>query len=415
MRDTPPRLTQLWPLAAGQVVGLACGIIGVRWMSAVVPPDLLGVYGVWLSLVLAALSVTHQGLVKQVQQHWTGRAGGRAWVAALLRAAWRPALWLGAGLGVVLAGLHHFTGLEISATTWLWLTVVNLLIAAAGVGQAALQAETRYGANLGATSLGSVTRSFLPPLLVTIGAASLGTLLTGFFLHALLTATVAFWLLRAAWNRVDATAPDAEELRRVTLTFAHAGWCGWLASAVPRWAAAGVLSAEETGYFVLAGNLAIVIPAALGAIALGWSFPRVFGAARDGAPRAALRRETERMLAAVMLLGQMGVVVLWAVAPWLVGPVIDPRYADALTWLLPTGGAALAATSAQFYQNQLLAERRDRECLGLALWSSGWRIVALVGAAVVSRDAFWWTLVLLPWTTLALEAALVRRRSAGNP
>lgn len=382
-------------------------------MSAVVPPELLGTYGVWLSLVLAALTVTHQGLVKHVQQHWTARAAGLAWAAALLRAAWRPALWLGAGLGVVLAGLHHFTGLAVSPAAWLWLTTVNLLIAAAGIGQAALQAETRYGANLVAMSAGSVTRSFLPPLLVTFGAASLGTLLTGFALHALLTTMVTFWLLRAAWRRTEAAAPDAEELQRMTLTFAHTGWSAWLAGAVPRWAAAGTLGAEETGYFVLAGNLAIVIPAAIGAVALGWSFPRLFGAARDGANTSALRRDTERTLAAVMLLGQAGLVALWAAAPWLVGPVIDPRYADAIAWLLPAGGAALAATSAQFYQNQLLAENRGAECLGLALGSAGLRIVAIVGSAAVSREAFWWTLLALPWATLALEAALVRRR--GGP
>lgn len=389
---------------------MVCGVIGVRWMSTVVPPDLLGTYGVLLSLTLAGLSVTHQGLIKQVQQHWTAQAPGGRWWPALLRAAVRPALWLGAGLAVVLAGLSVFAGVSFPPATWLWLTGVNLLIALAGAGQAALQAETRYGANLAVTSVGSVTRSFMPPLLVTLGGASLFLLLAGFAVHAVATALASFWPLRAALRREDGPAPAAEDWQRMTVMFAHAGWAGWLAAAVPRWAAAGSLSAEETGYFVLAGNLAIVVPAAFGTIALSWSFPRLFGAARAGVPAEGLRRDTERTLAGVMLGAQTGLLALAAVAPWLVGPVIDARYAAALEWLLPTGGAALAATSAQFYHNLLLAENRGGECLRLSLCSAGFRVALMLGAVLVSRAAFWWTLLLLPWATLVLEAALVRRR-----
>src|SRR5690606_15348751 len=117
--------------------------------------------------------------------------------------------------------------------------------------------------------------------------------------------------------------------------------------------AAAILPPEEVGYFVLAGNLSLVVPAVLGGIAFNHTFPRLFAAGREGAGAGALLRTTNLTVATVMLGSQAGLLVLAWAAPWLVGPVIHPRYANAIAWLLPTGGAALAATITQFYHNVL--------------------------------------------------------------
>jgi O-antigen/teichoic acid export membrane protein len=379
-------------------------------MSAVVPPALLGVYGVLLSTVQVGAVVSHQGAIKHVQRHWTPQVLAAPYARKLARATARPTLLMAVGLAGVLLLLRLLSGVPANAGLFLWMVAVNLLIVVAQVALAALQAEDRFWASFTTSAIASATRSFLPPLLVTLMGASLFLLNTGFLLHTAVVAGVALWFLRSAWQRpAQAGGTAADELPRMVRAFAGVGACSWLAAAAPRWFAAMALAPEATGYFVLAGNLTLIVPATAGTIALTYSFPALFRAARAGADRRVLLRMTNRTLAVVMLATQLGLVAVRMAAPWLVGPVIDARYTEATGWLLATGGATLAATTTQFYHNLLLAQNRESDCLRLSLLSATFRLVAMgVGAASGGR-MFCFVLIALPWPTVALEWWYTRR------
>jgi O-antigen/teichoic acid export membrane protein len=189
-----------------------------------------------------------------------------------------------------------------------------------------------------------------------------------------------------------------------------AGFCAWLAAAAPRWLAALALPAEDVGYFVLAGNLSLVVSATLGGIVFNYTFPSLFAAAREGADAQRLLRMTNRAVLGVMAGTQAGLLALRWIAPWLLGVIIHPRYADAIDWLVPTGGAALAATTTQFYHNVLIARRRESDCLRLSIFSAALRLVMMAAASQVSVGGFRAALIALPWVSVIFEAWYVQRR-----
>jgi O-antigen/teichoic acid export membrane protein len=317
---------------------------------------------------------------------------------------------MAAALAAALIGLHAIAGVTAGFGTFAWAIAVNVLIVVAVCAQTALQAENRYWAAFAISAVGSATRSFLPPLLAMTLGATLFWLETGFFVHVGVQILVAALFLSAAWRREGALPDGAgESLARTVSALAGAGLCGWLAAAAPRWIAAAVLTPEETGYFVLAGNLTLVVPASFGAIVLNRSFPGLFGAAREGADGRALLRMTDRSVAAVLAGSQLSLLALAWLSPVLVGTVVSPRYANSMDWLLATGGAALATTTTQFYHNVLLARHREGECLKLSIASAACRLVAMAAAAAVGMGAFRLTLIALPWLTVVLERAYVQR------
>ena len=394
-----------------QATGLLCGVAGVRWTSAVISPDLLGLYGLLLSAVQCALVVTHQGFVKHVQRTWSEKESVVAYARAMGGVAIEPTAWLAIAMAAVLLVLHYTGGVPLHAEVFVWLMVVNVGVAVAAILQSALLAEERYWANFAVNALSSVTRSFGPPLLATMVGATLMVVSTAFFLHVLVVVLSGLWFLRHAWHRPLSPLTDsADDLRRSVRSFAGAGLCGWIAAAATRWFGATVMDAEQFGYFVLAGNLAAVVPAALGAILLNYSFPQLFARARAGASAAEMLRLTHRTVGLLMLSSQMGIMVLASLAPWLIGPIIDPRYAQATDWLLAAGGAALAATTTQFYQNVLLARGRHADCLTLSVLSAGLRLAFLTGGSLAGQGAFRVVLIALPWITVALESWYTHRR-----
>jgi O-antigen/teichoic acid export membrane protein len=401
----------LLPLAAVQVVGVICGVIGVRWSSSVIPPELLGVYGVLLSMVQLAPVVTHHGFVKHVQSHWTAMLQPRGYVRLLFHAAGRPTCWLIVALVFVLLILKTISGVPFSGALIAWLVVVNLLAVAAIAAQSALQAETRYWTAFLLSSTGSITRSFLPPLFATVAGATLFWLSTGFLLHAIAPVAFAALLLGLHWHRPGMIPPEAAaSLRPTVRAFAGVGIFAWLAAAAPRWLAAAALTPADVGYFILAANLSLVVPATFGAIAFNYSFPKLFASARGGADNRTLLRSTHGTVAVVMIGSQVGLILLLLIAPMLLGVVIDVRYAEAVGWLLATGGAALAATTTQFYHNLLLTRKLEADCLRLSVFSSALRIALMAAGCSLSMDAFHVSLIALPWATVAFEAWYSHRR-----
>lgn len=405
------RYNTLVPLAAVQAVGTLCGVLGVRWLSAVVPPETMGLYGLLLSTQQLGFTVTHQGFIKHIQRFWTPRAAVAPYLRLLLGASTPPLLWLAAGLTALLVLLNLTAGTRIAPSWWGWMMAVNLLAVVLLAVQAALQAEERYWANFAVSAVASATRSFFPPLLVTIlGGAVLTTLGVGFFLHVLVAALFAGWCLRKALARPEPVpAEPVNSPREMVRAFMSVGLCGWVAGAAPRWFAALVLTPESTGYFILATNLAMFVPAAASLIGLSYSFPPLFAASRGGADQRTLLRMTNKSVASVMLMSQAGLLALAWCGPFLVGPIVNPRYAPAMGWMLAAGGSILATLSLPFYCNSLIAHNQEHTCFRLSVCSASFRIAVMAAlAADGNSNDFRLGLVILPWPTVALEWWLTR-------
>lgn len=404
------RLVHLLPLAAIQVVGLACGLIGVRWSSAIVLPEAMGIYGLLLSAQQMATAVTHQGFIKHVQRFWTPRTPAGPYVRLLLAASGWPLAWLAGGLALVMIFFRVSAGFSFSLDWWAWLIAVNVLAVASAAAQAALQAEEKYWTGFFVATIGAATRSFLPPLMVVLGGSTVLMLGTGYFLHAVVFTVAAVWALHAAWRRVATPGAEAVEApQKMVRAFLGAGLFGWIAAAAPRWFAAQALTPEATGYFMLAANLAMIVPAAASLIGQNYSFPALFAASRDGAANATLFQITNRTVAAVMLVTQAGLLVLAWCGPRLVGVLVDPRYAPAMGWILAAGGGILATLTAPLFCNLLIARNREAACVWLTAASGIFRVAILAALAAAKPEWFRAGLVWLPWPTVALEWWLTRR------
>lgn len=410
MSVNPSRSAHLVPLIAIQVVGLVCGVIGVRWSSALVPPEILGIFGLLISTQLFGTAVTHQGFIQHVQRFWTPITAGPNYVRLLIAASSQPWLWLGLGLALILALLKLTTGSALSSGWWFWIFAVNGLLVIAQLVHAALQAEERYWAHFSLSVVSIVTRSFIPLLLATMGTATLIVLSTGFLIHTMIWAVVGAWILSRPWGGSRTGADTVmEPPEKMIGTFVGVGLCGWLAGSAPRWFAAAALTPQTTGFFILATNLSMIVPAAVSLVGQSYSFPPLFAAARAGASAAALSRMTLRTVATVLLVGQGGLLLLAAIAPHLVGLIVHERYAPAMNWLLAAGGAVLASVTASFFCNFLIARHRERACFPLSATSAAFRLAVMGALAFAgSAETFRLGLALLPWPTVVLEWALAR-------
>jgi hypothetical protein len=410
----PSRL-RLIPIALAQAFGLGCGIAGVKVNSSLVPPEVLGVYGIFLTLAPIGMWVVHAGLLKFTVRHWAAaarpellRVVARAWVRRL------PWLAVAAALGA--GGLAPLTS-ESNVLLGLCLFSAAALLAAAALAQAALQAEGAHWRDSVITIVHSLSRTFLPPALYAVTGGTLAALWGGFALHALLGALTGAWMLRSYFRRAaPASGPEP------ALGAAYGGplfialaAAGWALAGVNRWIVAGFFGPTEAGFFTLAGGAAMVIASALGAVFMQYFQPGIFALA-DAASgsRAALVRRVDQVALAYTLTGLVAVATLAAAGPWLVGPLIAPAYRAALPWMLPAGCYGVALITLQFYQTLLLASRRERACGPVELTTAA----VLVAGCVLSAagGATWFTrwLVVTPLVPWLVARPLALRKLKGE-
>jgi len=388
---------------------LACGVLGVHWSSKLLPPEILGVYGLLASTHTLAAFVTHRGMVQYLQRHWTAECSASLFGRELLKAMPLPTVWLAVAAATSIAGLHLATGLGRAWVWWGWIVLVNLLALAAHLTATALQAEEKYWSQFTVSTVGSLTRSFLPLLAVFLLGTAMETLGAGFALHTMLWFLAGALALAPAWNRGETRKPPGG-LGSAILSFLGVGTIGWVAQNAPRWFAAFNLPPQVNGYFMLAANLSVIVPASIAIVGTSYAAPWIFAAARAGETSANLRRRTDRNVWVALLLGQAALLALTAAAPGLIGWVIAPGYAPAVGWLLAAGGGFLATISASFYCDLLSALGREKDCVRLLAYSTAAR-VAVLCLVTFSGEAAWFrlSLTMLAWPTVALEWWLVQR------
>jgi hypothetical protein len=400
---------RLVPILLAQGVGLACGIVGVKLNSALIPPEKLGLYGVFLTFAPIGMWVVHAGLIKYVNRHWAA-AASRAALLHLTAQVWARRLpWLLAA--AILGGF--ILGDNTSRQTALLsaaLFVAAALLAASALAQAALQAEAAHWRDCFVSGVGSISRTLLPPLFFVASGGALGALWLGFASHAVTTAVTAAWALRRSWGGTTEAIPPSRvmpmEYHGAMFTLLAAA--GWVLAGMNRWIVTGFFGEQEAGYFTLAGGAAVVVASTLGAAFVQYFQPGIFRAADH--PQLNLHRlarhvdfvalcYTATALSAVAILALLG--------PRLVGPLIAESYRAALPWILPGGCFGVAIITTVFYQSLLLATRREQACAPVELTTavvlaSGCVISAALGAADFKR----WLIAtpLVPWLVTRMLA-----------
>lgn len=402
---------RLLPILLSQAIGLLCGIAGVRLVSHWVQPDILGRYGVFLTFTTLGHWFVYAGLLKFIARHWADaenkagflRACVRSWVQKLpwLLLLSSAAAWAGGQLG----------GLSVFATLGP-LFIATALGSLGLMAEGTLQAGRRYWTDLGVSSVGSITRTFIPPVLFLTASAEIGLYL-GFGLHSLCFALAAIVTVSRYWPAANAGA----EKTRVVIPSIYDGKffvilsaAIWALSGINRWIMAGFFGETHAGLFTLAGNLAQIVPAMLGAVFMQYFQPGLFAAPHATvSERRALARRIDLLAGAYTLIALGGIVALRLVAPWLIGPLIAENYRPALDYIVGAGCFGLAVISAQFFHVMLLAGKTERACAPVDISSAALLIAGgLLTAAFGGEDSFVWWLVITPVVPWLLTRPLAR-------
>lgn len=389
---------RLLPIALAQGVGLACGLAGVSVTTKWIHPEALGRYALFLTLVPLGMLVFHAGPAKYLARHWARSGDRRALAVRATTTALRRLPWLALTVGA-------------AAFVWArdgWLTTALFAFLAASLlsvityALTALQAVRAHWEDCAASAVGSVTRSFLPPLFFLLAGGQAWSLMGGFVGYTAVTAFVYLLLARRHLGPKSADRPLPESGVYEGRLFLALAVGQWALQAVARWSAATWYGAEFTGLFSLAANIALIPTTMLGSIVLQYSQPKLFAADWESATaRRLLATHLDRLAAVVTLMGLGGLAALHLLTPRLVGVWIAPSYTQALPWIFPAGCLALAAVLGQIFQLGLLATHQEGRCGPSDLGLSVFLIAGTLALAAVSPSSGWrlWLLAapLWPW------------------
>lgn len=400
--------SHLLPILLAQAVGLVCGLVGVRVNSALVAPADYGLYGVFTSLAPAGMWVVYAGLNAALTRLWAGAGAPAALLRAVLRHSVRRAGWIAvlAAGSALLVTRQHWAGFA------LLLFGAMLGLGFAQYAHSIFQANRRHWQDLAFSAVDSVTRTALPPLLYVLAGATTLAMPAGFVLHTLLSLLLGAWFLRDALRSSLQVAPGAIPPVYLGTMFLGLAAIGWALGGVNRWVVAGMYGNETAGYFTLASNLAAIAPSMLGTVLVLWRQPAWF-AAPHGSPEArrALAARVDRTAAAYALAGVGTTLALHAALPWLVGPLMDPRYAPALDWALGAGCFIVATTTGGFYNTLLFAVRRESTALPVELTAAAVYVAGSVLSAIAGPDWFRHWLLLTPVVPWLVNRPLAHRRA----
>ena len=397
---------RLLPIALGQVIGMGCGVIGVKISSQLVAPADYGRYGLFLTLTPLGMWVVHAGLIKFTGRHWGGSAQRSGLLHEIVPAFLRKLPWLALAAAAVTLALTPVDRLAVFGL----LFVATTFLSATAVVQAALQSARQHWPDCGIASVSSVTRTFLPLLLYYAVSGTALALYAGIGLHALLVAGVAALALRAHWQKpAVAAAPQITEVYDGPL-FVILAVAGWIMGGLNRWIVAAFFGATTAGYFVLAGNLAMIVAALLGIIFIQYFQPGFFAApTATGDDRRALARHVDRVALGYWGSALAGLTLLQVLAPRLVGGFINENYRPALPYVMPAGFFLTALLTGSFYHSMLLAAKRERACAPVDL--SSYAVLALgcgLAPALGGETGLRWWLLAAPAVPWLLNRPLAR-------
>ncbi len=392
-----------------QGFGVLCGVIGVRLNSHLIPAEILGVYGVFLTFAPIGSWVVHAGLVKFVARHWA-TSPNRPGLAREIAVAWARRLpWLALAGGAATVAMMRLSD-RVRPTTGLVLVTAAALLALGALVQMALQAERAHWRDCVVAVSGSLSRTFGPPLLFLASGGAIAALWLGFCGHALVVAAVGVASMHAYW-RASGTAGNDRQLTAVYEgpLFIALAVAEWAVAGLNRWLVAWFFGETEAGYFTLAGGAAVVLASTLGTVFMQYFQPGFFALGDSPtASRHLLARRVDLVALAYALTGLAAVGAFQLAAPWLVGSLISPEYRAALKWILPSGCFTVSTLTAVFFHSLLLAGRRERACGPVNLITAGALAIGCVTTAAAGPAWFTGWLFATPLVPWLLTRTLAR-------
>lgn len=397
-------MRQLAPIFLNQGLSLILGVVGIKLISAFVPPELNGPYALFLTLTQLGAIVTHSGLINHITRYWQRERTRpqtyaqfiwqRTWLASLpllgLLAAMLPMAVKPARLGdwFVLLGLLWISNLGFC----LW-TLANV----------AINASERHWTYLGLGALGNSTRSILPGGFAWWGGATLFWVCSGYALHAGFMASVVCCLYLALGPKPEIAAPLREqwldELKRFGRPFIIIGIGGWALQKADQWVVALFYGEKVAGQFALAVSLAGVIPTIASSALMQWSFPKIFRKADQARTRGdwlQLQRDCDRAALWFIAATALGLVLLRCLGPLLVPWLISYRYERSLSLVIPAGGGFAALLFTQFFFLLLQGQHNSAGIVRIMV------VVALVKTAGSCLAAWISWKCLMGWFALSL-------------
>jgi hypothetical protein len=401
---------RLVPIILAQVIGLACGLVSLRLNSHLVPPPVLGIYGLFLTFAPVGMWLVYVGLLKYVSRHWAATTERGNLRHAILRVWLRRLPWL-----VLLAAFPSIALVQLSTIDrlilWGALSASAAFLTLAALAQMALQADRAHWRDCATAATGSVTRSFIPPLLYAF-SGNIAALWLGFTAHAVTTALAGACALRGSFKSASVAEPAGHPSWQIYEgpLFTGLALANLIVLGLNRWLVAWFFGEKEAGYFTLAGGAVTIITSMLATVLIQYLQPDLFALGdRATENRPALARRVDLIALFYTVVGLGGVALLSAGAPWLVGPLISPDYEDALVWILPAGCFGITISLGLFYHTLLLAGRREQACGPVDLTTAVALIMGCVAAAAAGPDWLARWLMATPLVSWAITRPLARR------
>ncbi len=400
------------PIVANQALVFLLGLVNLKLITALIPPEVNGRYSLFQSLAQLGIWITHSGLINHATRFWQRERGsGRVYLSFLARAGGRCALPL-AGLLAAVCGYQSF---QTGEWHW-WLLWLPLLIGAAGlafgtVGSQVLMAAQRHWAVLGWSGASGVARTVMPILCVLWWGVSFSALAWGFAAHVLVFAMGWWWLAHSlARTGTDAAAGGRDwtaELRQYGRPFALLGLGSWFLQFGDRWIVEHFFDAAQVGYLDAALKLGGIAPTLAAGALMQWIFPKVFQRADHSHGNLAwqdVRRDCDRVTGVFVLVAVAGVTLTHGLAPWLVGTLVSDQYTPALSMVFASGFILINASINQFYYLVLQGQQNSRDMVKVML------LLALVKTAggVICASISWSAFILWPIGNVVLSWLLGR-------
>lgn len=409
------------PILLAQGSTLLIGIASVKLLSALVPPELNGLYQLFLSIAQLGIMLTHAGIINHSSRFWQReKDNAPAYWGFLWSIVWKRVHWLFVLILVFCAGraalegsprfLYAAPALLVGALALALLEIAALGINALEKHWVVLQLRVGY----------ALLRTFVPLAAVALVSPSFVVLASSFGLQGLVGLALLTLVFKPWANKP--TAPETPkwlgEARDYGKPFFYLGIGGWLLLFADRWALAFFHPEEVVGHYGLAMSLASVPPTFVLSFLMQWVFPGVFRASDQAATPEdwkAILKKCDKATA-LFFTGSIGAVgLLHYIGPHLVPWLVHERYAPSMPMIFAAGMSLLASQALQFLYLILQGQKKTWAMVRVMTVVASIKTIGSVFAAAFSMEAFLIWLILSPLIALIIGRIMIRRAVFSQP
>lgn len=346
MSERKRQASELLAIMLSHVVGIVFSVVALKLMSSVLSPEDYGNYAVYGTLTTLGILSIHGSLYCVAVRIWDSLGEERhAFVSFFIRTLMMQ-LCVVAPFVMVAAWVLHTMQQD---SRWLTLApfvlVAIVLVSTTDTLRGVIHAERRRWTLLLTKFVDSFARAILPTSVFVIFGGWFGWACIGYTLFLLVSGIVHTLALRNALPAKAVSSQQKEawrcKLRDYGRPFIFTGIIGWLLTTIDVWLAIFFFPDALGGHYAMAINLCSVIAGVSGSTLLVWAFPMIFKKADTAQCMGdwlRLKYQTYTLWLILLATVSLGVYALYVLEPWIVGPIIDARYAAA--WPMLFFGAA---------------------------------------------------------------------------